>query len=364
MFKKIASLILLLFVLAPGLAWASSCHDELKALHGLDPSNTTAKIENDVGEFLSETQAAAKLKSLSCDPVKDPDCAKEVIEEAINEKKFAERFKDYFRSKEEKACVIGKQRSSKDKIIARSNMILNLGAAGIATWGVHKFDGHMAEKDGKEKPKFNWAFLAATTGFVVYRSIIQCQNELGADSLDGLTAKQKFWIKFWRYTKMNAIANSMFVGMLMVQDWVNGENPLDPENLKSYGLDFAFGMLWDSGWAVSHIRFFDALLLDRLPLMRERMGLWIQQGILKPVIAKVNGRRVMMLVVNAGSQVPGFTVEALSRFALTASRTAAYLGARNTLQNFVFGIHEDRIEESVSDEKIDTSLVVPPAIPQ
>lgn len=237
--------------------------------------------------------------------------------------------------------MIGKQQKASDKFKARSNMALNLLATGAATMGFYKYEQRAADQGEKPQPKFNYALLVSAVGMTLYRSIVQCQNEIASNAVETLTPKQKAWKKFWRYTKLNVIGNSAFVSLVAVQDYISGENPFDPENLKSYGVDFVFGLAWDSSWSVLHIKYLDGALINALPNMTKKWALAIQQGWLKPVIAQVNGRPMLVMIVNGSSQIPGLSVETLARFGLTAARTGSYLGARAKIQEIIFGLPEN-----------------------
>lgn len=328
---------MLLNLVVPMQLWAAPCQKSIQALHDFPTPDHKPEAQLEFESLVKEIEAVTYISHSSC--AESPEtCAKYAIEESLDEKRITNRFKRFFSGKKEKACAIKKVRTARQNLIAKSNLVLNLGAGAGATYWFHQIEKKAAAADGKPAPNFNYAFLAAMVGMIIYRSVVQCQNEIDTDSMVDLTARQKAWKKFWRYTKMNAIANSMFISLLAVQDLIEGENPLDPEHLKSYAVDFAFGMVWDGAWAMSHIKFFDRALLHPthgLPAVRRQISLWLRKGILRPVIARINGRNTLVFMRGL-SDVPGFSIEALARFGLTSGRTASYLGIRSELLNYIF----------------------------
>jgi hypothetical protein len=293
--------------------------DATKPLHD-ELAQTRAEIESGI---LQDAQACGGLTQVAC--------TRATVAKALDPETSTSRLKKFFDGAREMSCILSKQRSARDTFLANSNMALNLTAT-IATMTLfHQHSKKQAEQDGTPAPKFNSALAASMVIFTVYRSIVQCKNELAGA---GDVAANSFGAKFRRYTELNLIGNGIYVGMLAGEDVWAGKNPFEKDNLERYFHEFALSMVWDTGMGVLGIKVMDGFFLKSLPRLRETLAQKIREGVIRPVFARVHGRPTILLKVENLSQIPGFAFEIFMRTAWSAERTVGFMGTRDAYMDW------------------------------
>jgi len=311
----------MLMIAGAGLSHASenTCSASLSALTKSDLEESMRPLHGELSQLHQEAEAVIRREAENCGGLERAECSQAAIQTALSTAR-THRLSKFFDDGREMSCIFSKHRSAKDSFVANSNMALNLTAS----------IGTMIAFHDDSKP-FNYAMMASLVTFTVYRSIIQCKNELDAPvSGVHLTARQQFKQKFIRYTQLNLVGNGLYVGMFAGQDALQGKNPFEKDNLEKYFHDFVLSMAWDTGFGVLNIQLMDKLFLKSMPNAREQIAQKIREGVMRPVLARVGGKPTLLLKVSNLSQVPGFMLDAFVRAAWTVDRTAAFLEYRES----------------------------------
>lgn len=328
-----------------------------KAPSPVAPTPLQTKISEEVDKLMEEVDTSVKQSYESCVASgKAPlTCIDKAGNEATANVKFGENLAKHAPDKKTEACLVSLDKSSKQKFLERSNMALNLGAMSAATLMFHEVERRQALANGEEPPKFNFAIIGAAVAFSIYRSVITCKNVFDASAPGATKTKsQKLKEKFWRYTKMSIIENSVFVGMLIAQDAIRGEDVFEEDNLKSYATDFAFGMVWNAGMAGMHIGFLDKFLIQGLDGIRYNISRWIARGWIRPIVVKSRGKA--KVIVRVSYQIPAFVVDSTIRTALTAGRMWIYLEWRQQLlEAFVPGRYAK--DEQLEEKDVEVEII-------
>jgi hypothetical protein len=305
-----------------------SCSTALIALTKSSLEDAVQPLHTELSLMRQDTETLIAKQAEACGGLENPACTKKVVAEAL-EPSRSQRLMKFFDDKKEMTCILSKQRSARDSFVANSNMVLNLSAS-IGTMALfHQSAKHQAEVTQTEAPKFNYALAASMVIFTIYRSIVQCKNELDANVSGALpSARSDFKQKFLRYTQLNLIGNGLYVGLIAGQDIYEGKNPFEKDNLERYFHEFAVSFAWDTGFSVLNIKLLDKLFLKSLPAVREGLAQKIREGVIRPVFARVGGKPTILLKINNLAQVPGFLMEAFIRAAWTAERTIGFMETR------------------------------------
>jgi hypothetical protein len=304
-YVKIFLLTLALSVLSP-LAHSNSpekaCTQALTSLVKADLERALQPLQLEFAFMRSDIEKAIVRDAEACGGLENPACAQKVLSAAMTEPRATQRLARFLDDKKEMTCVLSKQRAAREKLIASSNMALNLSAA-IGTMGYFHYQSlQEAKRHETPPPQFNYALAASVVAIVIYRSIVQCQNELASIGGGEATFRQKFA----RYTQLNLIGNGIYVGLLAGQDAIQGQNPFEKDNLKRYFHEFVYSLAWDTGFSVVNIKLMDKFFLHRLPKVREGIAESINRGVIRPVFTRLNGKPTILLKVENLSHVPGF----------------------------------------------------------
>jgi hypothetical protein len=307
-----------------------SCSTSLVALTKSSLDDAAQPLHAELSTMRRDAETLIAKQSEACGGLENPECTKKVIAEAL-EPSHTQRLAKFFDDKKEMTCILSKQRSARDSFVANSNMVLNLSAS-IGTMALfHQSAKHQAEVTQSQVPKFNYALAASMVIFTIYRSIVQCKNELDSNVSGALpNARSDFKQKFLRYTQLNLIGNGLYVGLIAGQDVFEGKNPFEKDNLERYFHEFAVSFAWDTGFSVLNIKLLDKLFLKSLPAVREGLAQKIREGVIRPVFARVGGKPTIVLKVNNLAQIPGFLLDAFIRAAWTAERTIGFMETRET----------------------------------
>jgi|GEM_PF-4856331 len=306
-----------------------ACSASLKSLTKSELNDAMTPFHNELELVRKDAELILRDEAEKCGGLETPHCAAQAMEAALEPSK-AQRLSRFFSDKKEMTCILSNQRSARDRFVANSNMALNLSASIGTMYLFHRNSVANAESAGEAAPDFNYALAASVVTFTIYRSIVQCKNELDAPpSGTALTASQQFKQKFIRYTQLNMIGNGLYISLLAGQDALAGKNPFEKDNLERYFHEFALSLAWDTGFSVLNIKLMDKLFLKSLPGMRETIALKIREGVIRPALARVYGKPTILLKVENLAQLPGFMVEAFIRAAWTADRTAGFMNTRN-----------------------------------
>lgn len=305
-----------------------SCSSAMIALTKNNLDDSLSPFHAELAGMQRDTETLIQKQAEACGGLENPECTKKVVAEAL-EPSRTQKLAKFFDDKKEMTCILSKQRSARDSFIANSNMALNLSAS-IGTMALfHLSAKSQAEAAQSEAPKFNYALAASMVIFTIYRSIVQCKNELDSSVSSALpSARSDFKQKFMRYTQLNLIGNGLYVGLLAGQDVFEGKNPFEKDNLERYFHEFAVSFAWDTGFSVLNIKLLDKLFLKSLPGVREGLAQKIREGVIRPVFTRVDGKPTILLKVNNLAQVPGFLMEAFLRAAWTAERTIGFMETR------------------------------------
>ena len=308
----------------------STCSVAVTQLAQADLADAVSPLHLELSAFRKDVQAQILADAEICGGLQNPACAQSTISKALHQSPV-ERLKKFFADKKEMTCILSRQRSARDSFIANSNMALNLSTTLGTMYVLHQSAKNQAAEEQETAPEFNSALAASMVIFTVYRSIVQCKNELAGAG----DAPNGFKAKFKRYTELNLVGNGIYVGLLAGQDVWEGKNPFEKDNLEKYFHEFALSMAWDTGMGVLGIKVMDGFFMRSMPRIRETIAQKIREGVIKPVFARVHGKPTILLKIQNMAQVPGFLVDVFLRSAWTADRTAGFIGYRDTYLDWV-----------------------------
>jgi hypothetical protein len=228
--------------------------------------------------------------------------------------------KKFFESAFEKSCLKSGLGNSALAKKAMANYIMTASIALTSTVG-----GYYSNAATTGQNKFPISYLATSQIFLLIGSEIACRN-ISRSNDPGVSSKKVLFENFKSYTVMNAISNILYIALMMTEDHLRGDLDRD---FQSYLKEGVVSMAWDTAFAGLHDFYFDKVMLQSLPQLRD----FINQGVKNKFFSKADWVKVNNEWVLRVMKAPGFGTELSLRWLYSYARSFGWQRVSTAIQS-------------------------------
>jgi hypothetical protein len=236
----------------------------------------------------------------------------------------------------QKACPLNTNLNTKRNAGPIVQQIRNL-AIGLSALGfAHTSNIKSALENNEAIPDFPFDITATVITLNLWRTWVMCKNEYNTPT-EGLSWAKRSWKKFVAYQNVILFGNFIYIGFVMGEDWLRGEDVTSKEKLKAYGTEFVVSYVWDQAFAGLGVVAVDPIL-KRLPDLAPAISSRLSRALMSPgataKLMSLNDKKFVFVRVGNPLDVFGTAIDYGFRWSYSATRSAAWMEVRKLLDSF------------------------------